>query len=287
MKRLALIFPALFLSVISLQAQLTICEGENITLSFDNEISTSQLAQWQFSTDEVNWIDITDATYSNFETTPLESGYYRLKIIDSECEISEYYSDIQHVTINSYPVIDQPDNVTTCGSYTLPELTNGNYYLHQGGVDLIEEGTTLYASDVLYVYAANGDCASENLFSIEIAEYCPVIIILDLAEFVDGGGTIDPSNVKIARSFNSWAMEIMTQISDTKFSYTKFYDSEDVGLQEQYKFINSGTWVGPDGVECGIDDGYGGYNYNITIPDNSETHTYEYCLGSCFPCSTK
>lgn len=287
MKRLTIIFLALFLTSISLQAQMIICEGESITLIFDNEIIASQQAQWQFSTDEINWIDIPDATYSAFEITPVESGYYRLKITDSECETSVYYSDIQQLTINTYPIINQPENVHVCGSYTLPALTNGNYYLHQGGVDLIEDGTTLYTSDVIYVYATNGDCASEVLFSIEIDEFCPVIIVVDLAEFVDGGGTIDPANVKIAGSFNAWAMETMTQISDTKFSYTRFYDSEEVGQQVQFKFINSGTWVDAGGTECGIDDGFGGYNYNLSIPENSESHTFEYCLGSCFPCSTK
>lgn len=287
MKKIILILAAILLAVISLHAQMIICEGETITLSFDNEIIASQQAQWQFSTDEINWIDIPDATYSAFEIAPNESGYYRLKITDSECATSVYYSDIQQLTINTYPDIDQPENVHVCGSFTLPELTNGDYYLHQGGVDLVEEGTTLYTSDVLYIYATNGDCASENLFSVEIDEFCPVIIILDLAEFVDGGGTIDPANVKIAGSFNSWAMETMTQISDTKFSYTRFYDSEEVGQQVQFKFINSGSWVGTGGTECGVDDGYGAYNYNLTIPENSVAHTFEYCLGSCYPCNTK
>ncbi|NCC88215.1 MAG: hypothetical protein EOM05_10215 [Clostridia bacterium] len=287
MKKIALVVLALFLSAICIQAQTTICAGESITLSFDNEIAVSQQAQWQFSTDETNWIDITEATYSSFEFTPVLTGFYRLKITDTECETNEYYSDIQHLTINTYPEIDQPENIDVCGSYTLPELTNGNYFLQSGGVESINEGTTLNISDVIYVYAANGDCVSEHSFMVEIQEFCPVVIVLDLDEFVDGGGTIYPTDVKIAGDFNSWSMEVMTQVSDTKFSYTKFYNSEDVGQQVQFKFVTSGAWYGPGDTECGVNDGYGGYNYNLTIPNNSEAHIYEYCLGSCFPCMTK
>jgi gliding motility-associated-like protein len=37
------------------------------------------------------------------------------------------------VTINPKPIVDELDDVTECGSYTLPSLTNGTYYKKSGG----------------------------------------------------------------------------------------------------------------------------------------------------------
>src|SRR5690606_26317713 len=37
------------------------------------------------------------------------------------------------VTINATPIVDAPADVTACDSYTLPALTNGNYYTGSGG----------------------------------------------------------------------------------------------------------------------------------------------------------
>src|SRR5690606_34333586 len=61
------------------------------------------------------------------------------------------------VTINATPLVDSPIDVTSCDSYTLPGLTNGNYFTGAGGT-----GTPLFAGDAItstqtiYVYAETG-----------------------------------------------------------------------------------------------------------------------------------
>ncbi|MES2487811.1 MAG: hypothetical protein V4581_17925, partial [Bacteroidota bacterium] len=76
------------------------------------------------------------------------------------------------VTISSQPTVDDPADVTACTSYTLPALTNGQYWTAPNGT-----GTQKFANDVitttqiLYVYASNPsipNCSAQNSFSITI-----------------------------------------------------------------------------------------------------------------------
>ncbi|MBK5193262.1 MAG: T9SS type A sorting domain-containing protein, partial [Flavobacteriaceae bacterium] len=73
--------------------------------------------------------------------------------------------------INTTPVADDPADVEECDSYTLPALTNGNYFTGPGGT-----GTALFAGDIItssqtiYVYSpALAPCiAAENSFIVTI-----------------------------------------------------------------------------------------------------------------------
>src|SRR5690606_20632632 len=76
------------------------------------------------------------------------------------------------VTINATPMVDDPSDVTACDSYTLPALTNGNYFTGSGGT-----GTPLFAGNIItstqtiYVYAQTGtvpNCTAENSFLVTI-----------------------------------------------------------------------------------------------------------------------
>ncbi len=76
------------------------------------------------------------------------------------------------VTVNYTPVPDNPNDVTSCGSYTLPALTVGNYFTGTNA-----SGTPLFAGDVIttnqtiYIYAQTGtvpNCSSENSFDVTI-----------------------------------------------------------------------------------------------------------------------
>jgi len=82
-----------------------------------------------------------------------------------------------HFTITVFTIqADQPADVVTCDSYTLPALTIGNYYTMPGG-PTAGEGTIRHAGDVitesttLYVYTESGErinCIDENSFNITI-----------------------------------------------------------------------------------------------------------------------
>jgi len=76
------------------------------------------------------------------------------------------------VTIKPAPPIDTPANVGSCGPYTLPALTAGNYFTAPGG-----GGTALSAGQVitettqLYIFAQTGgtpNCVAEHTFNILI-----------------------------------------------------------------------------------------------------------------------
>src|SRR5690606_22815132 len=76
------------------------------------------------------------------------------------------------VTINPTPIVDAPADVTACDSYTLPVLTNGNYFTGSGGT-----GTPLFAGDLItttqtiYVFAQTGtvpNCSAESSFVVTI-----------------------------------------------------------------------------------------------------------------------
>src|SRR5690606_6216167 len=76
------------------------------------------------------------------------------------------------VTLNPTPIVDDPADVTACDSYTLPVLTNGNYFTGSGGT-----GTPLFAGDLItttqtiYVYAETGsapNCTAESSFVVTI-----------------------------------------------------------------------------------------------------------------------
>ncbi len=100
-----------------------------------------------------------------------------------------YYAEVNNVfcrdeqfdvNIHPLPLVDDPEDVTFCNTYTLPVLTNGNYYSGSGGT-----GTPYFAGDnitisqTMYVYnskafinvAGNpGVCGLENNFLINIVD---------------------------------------------------------------------------------------------------------------------
>lgn len=75
------------------------------------------------------------------------------------------------ITIFTLPPVDNPADVITCNSYTLPPLTNGNYFTGSGG-----SGTPLSPGDVvnttqnLYVFSDDGTCTNENVVTINIID---------------------------------------------------------------------------------------------------------------------
>lgn len=76
------------------------------------------------------------------------------------------------VTINHTPVIPAIANVSACNSYTLPDLTVGNYYTGANATGtLLNAGDIVTTSQTLYVFARTNtspDCTSETSFSITI-----------------------------------------------------------------------------------------------------------------------
>ncbi|MGB0974121.1 MAG: T9SS type B sorting domain-containing protein, partial [Flavobacteriaceae bacterium] len=76
------------------------------------------------------------------------------------------------VTINPTPSVDAPSDVTICGSYTLPALTNGTYYTGAGGTGaVLNAGDVITTTQTIYVYEETGttpNCFDENSFVVTI-----------------------------------------------------------------------------------------------------------------------
>ena len=76
------------------------------------------------------------------------------------------------VTIYNTPILPQFLNVKACNSYTLPQLTVGNYYTgNNGSGTLLHAGDIINSSQTLYVYAFNqssSKCSNEKKITITI-----------------------------------------------------------------------------------------------------------------------
>lgn len=108
------------------------------------------------------------------------------------------------VTINN-PEADELDDVTTCGSYILPELTNGNYFTEAGGLGVaLTAGDEITENATIYVYSMEGTCTAENSFTVTISGFevdelddvtvCSEYILPELtsgAYYTDGAGLGD------------------------------------------------------------------------------------------------
>lgn len=107
--------------------------------------------------------------------------------------------DVFVIYIHPLPLVDGPLDVTTCDSYVLPALTNGNYFSGPNGT-----GTPLFAGDVIsvagphfpgkyYVYnqaphiksnGTAGFCALQNDFIIKLVDTSLYVPVASCGNFV-------------------------------------------------------------------------------------------------------
>ncbi|MFL9844252.1 choice-of-anchor L domain-containing protein, partial [Flavobacterium rhizosphaerae] len=76
------------------------------------------------------------------------------------------------ITVVPLPVIDDVENVQACDSYTLPNLSAGNYYtMPNGNGTMLNPGDVITSSQTIYVYATtntNPACSAQDSFTVEI-----------------------------------------------------------------------------------------------------------------------
>ncbi|MBY0485622.1 MAG: T9SS type B sorting domain-containing protein, partial [Flavobacteriaceae bacterium] len=81
--------------------------------------------------------------------------------------------DEKSFTISIYNV-DQLQDITICESYTLPTLTNGNYYNGSNGTGgIIPQGSTISISKTIYIFGNSGynpNCSDETSFTVTIID---------------------------------------------------------------------------------------------------------------------
>lgn len=120
------------------------------------------------------------------------------------------------VTISGI-TLDTPEDVTTCNSYMLPNLTVGNYFTQQGGVGTpLAVGTSITQTTVIYIFAQSGttpNCTSETSFTVTISS----------AGVVQGAS---PQNITAATAAEATIEDIVVTATGTVLWYT----SEDAAL---------------------------------------------------------
>ena len=142
----------------TLTDDVTICEGTSTILTVTP--TNFDIADATF----IWTLDGVTLTESGPSITATLGGSYEVTV-NTGCPTTQTVI----VTVNPFPQITAPDSVTACDTYILPVLAAGNYFESTGG-----QGQSYTAGDVitetitLFVYSANGDCTSEDSFTITI-----------------------------------------------------------------------------------------------------------------------
>lgn len=129
-----------------------------------------------------------------------------------------------NITIFPLPLVDDPADVVTCNSYTLPPLVNGKYFTGSGGSgSSLNAGTVLNLSQDVFVFADNGNCSAENVFRIDIVDTSIYKTITACGSYTlpkipfgnyytqpFGSGTIIPAGTEITSSQSVYYYAITT-----------------------------------------------------------------------------
>ena len=152
----------------------------------------------------------------NFYNVASSTIYPTIRLLD---DTTCFNYAIANLIVSQIPLVDTMQEVITCTSYTLPILTNGNYFTQSLG-----SGTALFAGDVitetqtLFIYNVNTTapfCENETSFNITIinpddipdysGNYCdgfiiPSTIVGDYFTAAGGGGTLLPAGTLLTTS---------------------------------------------------------------------------------------
>ncbi len=114
---------------------------------------------------------------------PAKTRLYQSQTIWYYAEVDGIFCTEKSFDINILPLppVDKPDDVVTCGGYTLPVLTNGNYFTESRG-----KGQQLFGGDVIsttqeiFIYNDDGTCDNQHKFKVSIVpEFTDLIICGD------------------------------------------------------------------------------------------------------------
>jgi len=140
----------------------------NLTVNF-TDLSENDPTDWDWTFGDGGTSTDENPTYNY--TSP---GTYSVTLVVTNGEGSDNITYTNLITVGTTPTVDAPADVTECDSYTLPALTNGDYYLSSGGVSPISAGSNITSTTTVYVWDANGNCEAENSFLVTINE-TPVV----------------------------------------------------------------------------------------------------------------
>ena len=135
------------------------------------------------------------------------------------------------ITINATPAIDTPASDSFCDSYTLPALTNGNYYTAtNGGGTQLNAGEVISTTTPLFVYAestVDPNCTNEHPFTVTI----------------NTTPTVDtPADVTSCDSYTLPALTVGKYFTAPNGGGTQLNDGEDISTTTTlYVYAETGT----------------------------------------------
>ncbi|MFK7781456.1 T9SS type B sorting domain-containing protein [Psychroserpens sp.] len=157
----------------------TICE--NGSTSFNVSVDTGTYTyQWKTLDGAGNWINISnDANYSGATTTTLTINNAPLNFNNNQyyCEITATGCDLLSIAIQLQVLSAEVDTITNqnvCTDFTLPPLTNGNYFSASGGNGAsFSAGDVISTTQTIFIYNELGTppniCSSETSFLITVS----------------------------------------------------------------------------------------------------------------------
>jgi gliding motility-associated-like protein len=87
------------------------------------------------------------------------------------------------ITINPLPPVDTLAAVTTCidSPYSLPALTNGNYFTQSGGLgNPLNAGDVIASTQTIFIYNFDGTCPNETSFTVDVRPLPPLNSFTDV-----------------------------------------------------------------------------------------------------------
>jgi gliding motility-associated-like protein len=139
------------------------------------------------------------------------------------------------VTISETPTLPFFPNVIRCGSYVLPNLSQGNYYTGSDGTGtLLAAGSEITTSQTIYVFAT----ASDNLNCFNERSF--VVTITPLNDFIIPDGTIC---VDLITGDLISPHVFTTGLSPTTFTVEWFLNGTLMGVGPTYTATQEGTYT--------------------------------------------
>ena len=163
----------------------TICENGTATFTIAISGTETYTYQWKVLNSAGNWVNVVnDANYSGTTTDTLTITNAPLTF-----DLNQYYCEVTSVSCDlvtnaaqlhvGNAEVDTLASETVCTSYSLPALTNGNYYTAtNGGGTQLNTGDNITTTQTIYIYnivgTAPNTCDNETSFTITVSGTPPV-----------------------------------------------------------------------------------------------------------------
>lgn len=143
------------------------------------------------------------------ELTTSQTIYFYSEFNGAFCVDTQFDLDIFPL-----PLVDEIDDIVVCNPYTLPNLTNGNYFSGPDGTgNPLSAGDVLTSSQTVYIYNDDTRCTNQSEFTVNIIDVSNFNDITACGTYVitapevggyftepSGGGTPIPAGTSLSAS---------------------------------------------------------------------------------------